>query len=191
MIVAASVLALATASAATDTAKSTKPKAPAHKSATHKSSTAKSSTSKSSTAKYGTAKPGVKSASSKSSKAASVSTCPKGNSAKAKNCRLAAGKSRKRGQQSISADRAREIQEALIRAHYLDGEPSGVMDQKTKDALVRFQNDNGWQSKVVPDSRALIKLGLGPSREGLLNPDSAALATPKALGTEKEIPGGH
>jgi len=51
--------------------------------------------------------------------------------------------------------------------------------------------DNGWQSKIVPDARALIKLGLGPSRDGLLNPESAAIASPKALSAEKEIPGGH
>jgi hypothetical protein len=35
----------------------------------------------------------------------------------------------------------------------------------------RYQADQGWQSKVIPDSRALIKLGLGPSHENDLNPD--------------------
>jgi sulfite reductase alpha subunit-like flavoprotein len=68
-----------------------------------------------------------------------------------------------RGQQAIESDRARQIQEALIREKYLDGDASGVWDQRTKEALSRFQEENGWQSKVVPDSRALIKLGLGPS----------------------------
>jgi peptidoglycan hydrolase-like protein with peptidoglycan-binding domain len=131
------------------------------------------------------------SSTSKPGKVISKSTCPKGASRKAKNCRLASGKSTKRGQQSIASDRAREIQEALIREHYLDGEATGVMDQATKSALTKYQNDNGWQTKIVPDSRALIKLGLGPSREGLLNPDSAALASPKGLSPEKEIPGGH
>ena len=29
--------------------------------------------------------------------------------------------------------------------------------------MVRYQADNGWQTKVAPDSRALIKLGLGPN----------------------------
>ncbi len=28
--------------------------------------------------------------------------------------------------------------------------------------MARFQADHGWQSKITPDSRALIKLGLGP-----------------------------
>ena len=33
--------------------------------------------------------------------------------------------------------------------------------------------DQGWQSKTVPDSRALIRLGLGPNHDHLLNPESA------------------
>lgn len=97
---------------------------------------------------------------------------------------------RRRGQQAITADRTREIQQALIRANYLEGEPTGVFDQRTKDALSKLQKDNGWQTKIVPDSRALIKLGLGPSQEGLLNPDTAVLSAPRELGVEREIPGG-
>ena len=95
-----------------------------------------------------------------------------------------------RGQQSIDGDRAREIQSALIREHYLDGEPTGSFDARTKSALQKFQQDNGWQTKVIPDSRALIKLGLGPSKDGLLNPESAAIAGSHELGPEREIPGG-
>jgi len=81
--------------------------------------------------------------------------------------------SRQRGQQKIDASRSREIQEALIREHYLDGTATGVWDAKSQSAMERYQSDNGWQSKVVPDSRALIKLGLGPDHEHLLNPESA------------------
>lgn len=85
---------------------------------------------------------------------------------------------RQRGQQKIDAVRAREIQEALVREHYLDGPASGVWDAKSQSAMERFQADNGWQSKVVPDSRALIKLGLGPDHEHLLNPESAMTSQP-------------
>ncbi len=92
-----------------------------------------------------------------------------------------------RGQQAIDSDRTREIQEALIREHYLQGEPTGSWDAQTKAALVKYQQDNGWQTKVVPDSRALIKLGLGPSREGLLNPETAAVGSPHELGMQKAI----
>ncbi|HEV2112675.1 MAG TPA: peptidoglycan-binding domain-containing protein [Terriglobales bacterium] len=81
------------------------------------------------------------------------------------------------GQQKIDSDRAREIQAALIREKYLDGEPSGIWDQRTKDAMSRYQEDHGWQSKSLPDSRALIQLGLGPKHENLINPGSIAPST--------------
>jgi Putative peptidoglycan binding domain len=68
-----------------------------------------------------------------------------------------------KGQQGINSDRAVQIQQALIREKYLTGEPTGTWDARTQAALVKYQGDNGWQTKVVPDSRALIKLGLGPN----------------------------
>ena len=92
--------------------------------------------------------------------------------------------SRKRGQQKIDGGRAREIQEALIREHYLDGTASGTWDAKSQSAMQRYQDDNGWQSKTVPDSRALIKLGLGPNHDHLLNPESAMTSRPEALHAE-------
>lgn len=79
----------------------------------------------------------------------------------------------RRGQQKMDSERARQVQEALIREHYLMGEPNGVWDQSSENAMIRFQAANGWQTKVVPDSRALIKLGLGPNQDHLLNPESA------------------
>ena len=72
-----------------------------------------------------------------------------------------------------------EIQTALIREHYMQGEPSGTWDSATQAAMQRYQADQGWQSKTTPDSRALIKLGLGPSHDHLLNPESA-MTTPAA-----------
>ncbi len=94
---------------------------------------------------------------------------------------------RPRGQQAITSDRTREIQQALIREHYLQGEPTGEWDSRTKAALAKFQHDNGWQTKLVPDSRALIKLGLGPSHDGLLNPETAAIGRPRELGVQNSI----
>jgi hypothetical protein len=88
--------------------------------------------------------------------------------------------SSRRGQQKIDSDRTRQIQEALIREHYLQGEPSGKWDASTEDALRKMQADNGWQDKTVPDSRALIKLGLGPNQDHLLNPESAMTSAPEA-----------
>jgi hypothetical protein len=88
---------------------------------------------------------------------------------------------KKKGQQGINSERATEIQQALIREKYLTGEPSGDWDARTQAALIKYQGDNGWQTKVVPDSRALIKLGLGPNYSAeLLNgpPKAAPAATP-------------
>jgi peptidoglycan hydrolase-like protein with peptidoglycan-binding domain len=89
-------------------------------------------------------------------------------------------KKRVRGQQKIDSERARSIQEALIREHYLNGEPTGTWNQSSEEAMRRYQGDHGWQTKQVPDSRALIKLGLGPSNDHLLNPDSAMTTAPDA-----------
>ena len=100
---------------------------------------------------------------------------------KSKRSRKSLASSRRRGQQKIDPVRSREIQEALIREHYLDGTASSVWDAKSQSAMERFQADNGWQSKVVPDSRALIKLGLGPDHEHLLNPESAMTSQPLPL----------
>jgi hypothetical protein len=84
-----------------------------------------------------------------------------------------------RGQQAIDDQRAQQIQEALIREHYMSGDPSGKWDDATQQALQRYQADQGWQSKTVPDSRALIRLGLGPDHEHLLNPESAMTSEPQ------------
>ncbi len=75
---------------------------------------------------------------------------------------------------SMSAERATEIQTALIQRGYLGGEPSGSWDSASFIAMQKLQGDNGWQTKLVPDSRALIKLGLGPGS----TPAVAATATP-------------
>ncbi len=102
--------------------------------------------------------------------------------------------SRKRGQQAMDSTRAREIQKALIREHYMQGEPSGTWDAATQAAMQRYQADQGWQSKTTPDSRALIKLGLGPSHDHLLNPESAMTAAPAAgdpKAAAKETPADH
>jgi peptidoglycan hydrolase-like protein with peptidoglycan-binding domain len=82
-------------------------------------------------------------------------------------------RSSRHGQQRIDHDRAMQIQQALIREHYLNGKPSGIWDNATQAAMQKYQADNGWQNKTIPDSRALIKLGLGPDTEHLLNPESA------------------
>jgi hypothetical protein len=90
----------------------------------------------------------------------------KSRSAKASN-RPAAARS------GIAPERATEIQTALIKAGYLSGTPSGTWDSQSQAAMEKLQADNGWQTKLVPDSRAIIKLGLGPNS----NPSPAVTAS--------------
>jgi peptidoglycan hydrolase-like protein with peptidoglycan-binding domain len=68
----------------------------------------------------------------------------------------------------MEAARATEIQQALIKNGYMTGEPSGVWDSQSAAAMQKFQGDNGWQTKITPDSRALIKLGLGPQQDAMV-----------------------
>jgi peptidoglycan hydrolase-like protein with peptidoglycan-binding domain len=111
--------------------------------------------------------------------ASSTQQAAKGQPAKGQRRHGKRKKSWKRhGQQGMQPDRVLEIQQALVREKYLAGEPSGKWDARTQEAMTRYQTSNGWQSKVTPDSRALIKLGLGPnySDKDMLNlsPNSAA-----------------
>ncbi len=70
------------------------------------------------------------------------------------------------GQHAIDDSRAAQIQTALSGAGYLQGEPTGRWDTSTQAAMQRYQADHGWQTKLIPDSRAIIKLGLGPNTSG-------------------------
>jgi len=71
----------------------------------------------------------------------------------------------------------------------MDGEANGVWDNRTQDAMRAFQAKQGWQTKVLPDSRALIKLGLGPDHSDVLNPETAA-TSPFQPGQHAPAPGG-
>jgi hypothetical protein len=97
---------------------------------------------------------------------------------------------KRHGQQKIAPERAREIQAALIRETYMQGEPSGSWDETSRRAMVKYQEDHGWQTKVVPDARALIELGLGPSPDNLINPESAMTMRPHTGLAEKGMVAG-
>jgi len=88
---------------------------------------------------------------------------------------------RVRGQQAIEPERATEIQQALIREHYLTGEASGQWDAATQAAMQKYQADQGWQTKLMPDSRALKKLGLGADYSSAINAKTASFANPPPI----------
>ncbi len=119
----------------------------------------------------------------------SSSTSAHSTTSKGKKSRKSAAN--RHGQQKIDPQRTLEIQQALIREHYLTGKPSGVWNDETQQAMQRYQADNNWQSKTTPDARALIKLGLGPDHEHLLNPDSAMTSqsqAPSSISTPASTP---
>ena len=95
---------------------------------------------------------------------------------------------RMHGQQAIDPDRVTNIQQALIREHYLSGDPSGKWDDATLNAMKKFQSDNGWQKRLAPDSRALVKLGLGPDYSNAINAQNASFNAPPPVNT---IPSGQ
>lgn len=97
--------------------------------------------------------------------------------------RLAKKSHRLHGQQAIEPARVTEIQEALIREHYLSGEPTGNWDATTSAAMQKYQADQGWQTKLMPDSRALKKLGLGPDYSDAINAKTASFADPPPVST--------
>lgn len=83
-----------------------------------------------------------------------------------------------RGQQAIEPERVMQIQDALIRVHYLSGEATGKWDPTTIAAMQKFQADQGWQTRLMPDSRALEKLGLGPDYSTAINAKTAQFTPP-------------
>jgi peptidoglycan hydrolase-like protein with peptidoglycan-binding domain len=90
---------------------------------------------------------------------------------------------RARGQQAIEPERVTQIQQALIREHYLSGEATGKWDSTTVAAMQKYQSDQGWQTKLMPDSRALKKLGLGPDYSNALNAKDATFSVPPPAST--------
>lgn len=60
----------------------------------------------------------------------------------------------------IPTERVTEIQNALIKAGYLDGPASGQYDEPTIDAMKRFQSKSGMSGNGMPSAPALKKLGV-------------------------------
>jgi peptidoglycan hydrolase-like protein with peptidoglycan-binding domain len=96
---------------------------------------------------------------------------------------IASRKQRLRGQQVIEPSRVTEIQQALIREHYFSGEANGQWDATTQAAMQKYQADQGWQTKLMPDSRALKRLGLGADYSTAINAKTASFAEPPPIST--------
>lgn len=61
----------------------------------------------------------------------------------------------------LQPERVQEIQQALIREGYLQGDANGQWDAHTHDAMLRYQTDHGFPATGLPEAKSLMKLGLG------------------------------
>jgi hypothetical protein len=78
-------------------------------------------------------------------------------------------------QTAPSADRYKEIQQALAAKGYLQpGQATGVWDQNSVDALKRFQAQQNLDTTGKLNSLSLIALGLGPKHDATVPTQTAA-----------------
>lgn len=61
----------------------------------------------------------------------------------------------------LEPERVTQIQQALIREGYLQGDTTGEWDAKTREAMLRYQTDHGFPATGLPEAKSLMKLGLG------------------------------
>ena len=78
--------------------------------------------------------------------------------------------SRQSTQKAPTPDRITEIQSALARGGYLEGDPNGKWDSNTVAAMQKFQSSNGLEVNGKLDALSLQKLGLGSDIAGVSAP---------------------
>ncbi|MBL8151676.1 MAG: peptidoglycan-binding protein [Blastocatellia bacterium] len=61
---------------------------------------------------------------------------------------------------AMPAERVREIQEALIKQGYLQGDATGQYDRTTVDAMTSYQKSNNLRATGYPTAESLRALGL-------------------------------
>lgn len=77
---------------------------------------------------------------------------------------------RQPGQKAPTPDRISEIQSALAREGYYQGDPNGKLDSNTVAALQKFQSANSLDANGKLDAPTLQKLGLGSDIAGVAAP---------------------
>jgi len=92
------------------------------------------------------------------------------------------------GQQKPSTERILEIQRALRASGYEPG-AEGVWDDRTTDALKRFQRDQSLASDGRLSSLTLIALGLGPRRGA--TPPATRPHLPPTVASASSVPPGQ
>jgi peptidoglycan hydrolase-like protein with peptidoglycan-binding domain len=97
-------------------------------------------------------------------KTSSVKTSSIKTSKPTKKTTTTAAAPRRSSQQHPTAERYKEIQQALADKGYLTGPVDGNWSQESADAMQRFQHDQNLAEDGKIGSLSLIALGLGPKR---------------------------
>jgi peptidoglycan hydrolase-like protein with peptidoglycan-binding domain len=82
-------------------------------------------------------------------------------------------------QRAPTPARISEIQTALARDGYYQGQPNGKWDSNTVAAMQKFQSGNGLEASGKLNALSLQKLGLGSSVAGVSAPKPVQPATSK------------
>jgi hypothetical protein len=90
-------------------------------------------------------------------------------------------------QQAPTADRISEIQSALARGGYYQGDPNGKWDANTIAAMQKFQSSHGIEPSGKLDAPTLQKLGLGSAIAGVSAPK--AVTQPTCCSASSSSPG--
>src|SRR5271168_1710499 len=105
------------------------------------------------------------------SSSSSTSTSTKSSSAKKKtSSKKHHSSARQSFQKAPTPARISEIQSALARNGFYDGNPSGKWDSNTVAAMQKFQSANGLEANGKLNALSLQKLGLGSSIAGVSAP---------------------
>jgi len=90
-----------------------------------------------------------------------------------------------------TSDRIEQIQRALSRSGYYQGDPSGHWDSDTVSAMKGFQQAHGITPSGKIDAPSLQQLGLGSDVAGLAPPRPVVTVDPRNSGKESKGAGGR
>lgn len=88
-----------------------------------------------------------------------------------------------------SSSRIEQIQQALERSGYYQGDPTGKWDSSTIDAMKSFQQAHGITPTGKIDASSLQKLGLGSDVAGVAAPRPVVPADPQNSGKDSKSVG--
>lgn len=95
-------------------------------------------------------------------------------------------------QKAPTADRITEIQTALARGGYYQGDPNGKWDSTTVAAVEKFQSTHGIDADGKLDAPTLQKLGLGSDIAGVSAPrppvPPSAISAPVTPSSQNTVP---